>query len=98
MTNRMTRREWKRGPVADPWFDDLVILGDLVISLLDQSTSSMWSERCAPGSLQHAATSGSLLQCAHASAHARQVISESQSQLCLFSNLFMSLIPGILIM
>ena len=89
----------QRGPVADLCFDKLVILGDLVKSLLDQPTSSMWSEteKCAHGSLQYACTSWLAASSDMLMLPLMPVeLYVDESQLCLFSNLSISGTPIIL--
>lgn len=95
----MARRQGQRGPVADLWFDNLVILEELVNSLLDQQTSSMGSEKFANGSLQDAGT----LWLAACSGMLTFLLTSvelyvDESQLCLFTSLFMSGTLVILIM
>lgn len=95
----MARRQGQRGPVADLWFDNLVVVGELVNCLLDQQTSSMWSEKFADGSLQDAGNSW-LAACSGMLTFLLTSVElyVDESQLCLFTSLFMSGTLVILIM
>lgn len=95
MTDRTNRREGQRGPVADLWFGNLVKLGDLVSSLLDQPTSSMRSEKHAHASLRYA---GRSWLAAYSSVLTPVELYVRVSQLRVLSDLLMSGTPVIFIM